>query len=321
MGAVRAAYLEELGPPAVIRYGTLPDPVPGPTDVLVAVEAVTVNHVDTFVRSGAYATPTPFPFVIGRDLVGHVVSGPGFATGERVWCNSLGHGGRQGSFSSLAVVPADRLYRLPHGIAATDAVAVFHPAATAYLGLFQQAGLSLGSTVYIGGAAGNVGDAAVRLAAAAGGRVLASARVEDFPAVHAAGAAEVFDYRDGDLHTLVRSAGPVDIYWDTSGHHDLHAAVSTLALGGRIVLSAALSAHPEVPVGALYTRDASLRGFVISNASVADLAAAAGVINRLLAAGALPARVAAVLPLSDARHAHEMIEAGELSARRVVLVP
>lgn len=318
MGAVRAAYIEELGRPSVIRYGALPDPVPGPTDVLVAVEAVTVNHVDTFVRSGAYPTPTPFPFVIGRDMVGRVaVSGGGFAVGERVWCNSLGHGGRQGSFSSLAVVPADRLYPLPDGVAATDAVPVFHPVATAYLGLFRHGGLSLGSTVYVGGAAGNVGDAAVRLAAASGARVLASARTEDFASVRAAGAVEVFDYRDVELHARL---GSVDLYWDTSGHHDLRAAVPVLAHGGRIVLSAALGAHPELPVGALYTRDASLRGFVISNASVADLAAASRVINHMLAAGALPARVAAVLPLSEARRAHEVVEAGELSGRRVVLV-
>jgi Alcohol dehydrogenase GroES-like domain len=79
--------------------------------VLVRTEALAVDQVDTLVRSGAYRTPTPFPFIIGRDLAGRVAaSGPGaadFAEGDRVWCNSLGHGGRQGSFAQHVVVAAE----------------------------------------------------------------------------------------------------------------------------------------------------------------------------------------------------------------------
>lgn len=117
---MRAAYVTELGAADVIRVGELPVPAGGPTDVLVRVEVVAVNPVDTMVRSGAYPTPTPFPFVIGRDLVGTVAEASpgaaGFAPGDRVWCNSLGHGGRQGSFAEYAVVPAERLYPLPAGL-------------------------------------------------------------------------------------------------------------------------------------------------------------------------------------------------------------
>jgi NADPH:quinone reductase-like Zn-dependent oxidoreductase len=97
---VHAAYITELGSPDVITYCELPRPVPGPTDVLVRVEAVAVDPVDLFVRSGAYRTPTPFPFVLGRDVVGTVAeAGPGasrFAVGDRVWSHSMGHAGRQG---------------------------------------------------------------------------------------------------------------------------------------------------------------------------------------------------------------------------------
>ncbi len=121
---MRAAYITELGPADAIRVGELPVPAIGPTDVLVRVEVVAVDPVDTMVRSGAYPTPTPFPFVVGRDLVGTVAVAPpgaaGFAPGDRVWCNSLGHGGRQGSFAGYAPVPAERLYHLP---AAVDPVA------------------------------------------------------------------------------------------------------------------------------------------------------------------------------------------------------
>ena len=141
---MRAAYITELGPPEAIRLGDLPVPEIGPTDVLAEVDTVTVNPVDTLVRSGGYQTPTPFPFVVGRDLVGTVAAVgagvTGFAAGDRVWCNSLGHGGRQGSFAEYAAVPAERLYRLPDGADPVAAVASFHPAATAYLALYGTAG-------------------------------------------------------------------------------------------------------------------------------------------------------------------------------------
>lgn len=151
-----AAYITELGSADAIRVGRLPVPQPGPTDVLVHAQAVAVNAVDTFVRSGTYRTPTPFPFVLGRDLVGTVAAvGPGaapFRVGQAVWCNSLGHGGRQGACAEYAVVPADRLYALPPGVDPVAAVAAVHPAATAYLGLFIHAHLRPGETVFVGGA-------------------------------------------------------------------------------------------------------------------------------------------------------------------------
>lgn len=104
-----------------------------------------VNHVDLFVRSVAFPTHTSFLFVIGRDLVGTVVAaGPGaadFSVGRRVWCNSLGHDGRQGAFSEYAVVSAERLYPLPAGVAPEEAAALLHGAATAHIGLNREASL------------------------------------------------------------------------------------------------------------------------------------------------------------------------------------
>src|SRR5699024_6878358 len=123
---MRAAYIEQVGAVGNIRFGELPVPRPGPTDVLVKMLASGVNHVDLFVRSGAFQTHTPFPFVIGRDLVGTVVTPGGgvhqFQPGDRVWCNSLGHDGRQGAIAEYAVVPAERLYPLPNDVAPKQAV-------------------------------------------------------------------------------------------------------------------------------------------------------------------------------------------------------
>lgn len=322
-----AAYIDALGPADSIQYGELPVPAVGPTDVLVAVEAVVVDPVDTFVRAGRFPTPTPFPFVVGRDLVGTVASyGPGvrgFAEGDRVWADSAGHGGRQGSFAEYAAVPADRLYHLPAGVDPVTAVAVAHPAATAFLGLFRHGGLHTGQAVYVGGGAGNVGTAAVQLAAAAGARVVVSAREDDFAHCRRAGAQTVVDYRDPELGDRIRSVAPdgLDVYWDTSGHHDLDLAAGLVARGGRIVLSAGMQARPEVPVGTVYTRDIALVGFVISNATVEELADAADLINERLADGTLTTRIADELPLSAAGEAHRRVEQGETSGMRVVLRP
>jgi NADPH:quinone reductase-like Zn-dependent oxidoreductase len=252
--------------------------------------------------------------VVGRDLVGTVAEAgagaAGFAPGDRVWCNSLGHDGRQGSFAEYAVVPAERLYRLPDGADPVASVAVLHPAATAYLALFRHGRLRAGQTVYLGGAAGNVGSAATSLARLGGARVLAGARAEDADWCRAAGAAEVLDYRDPDLPARLRALAPagIDLYIDTSGHLDLPTALDLLALRGRIVLLAGHARRLTLPAGSLYTNDRSILGFAISRATVGDLAEAASTLNSQLAAGTLPTRVRDLWPLDRAAEAHQAVE-------------
>lgn len=282
-----AAHITAPGPAEHIQYGPLPVLAPGPTDVLVEVRAVAVNPVDTFVRSGRYRTPMPFPFVVGRDLVGTVVScGSGvtvFSAGDQVWCNSLGHAGHQGAAAEFAVVPADRLYRLPTGVDPLAAVAVAHPAATAYLALFRHARLAAGETVFIAGGGGNVGAAAIELAAAAGARVIVSASAAKHELCGSRGAAVVVDYRAPDVAERIHASAPdgIDVHIDTSGHHDLRSALQLLAFRGRIVVLAGMGMVAELPVGDLYLRDASIIGFVISHATAGELAAAANRINQI----------------------------------------
>ncbi|MCY0904551.1 NADPH:quinone reductase [Arthrobacter sp. H14-L1] len=324
-----AAYVRRRGAAASIEVGRLPRPSPAANEVLVAVESVALNPVDTLVRSGRYRTNLPLPFVVGRDLVGTVVrSGTavqGFSTGGRVWCNSLGHDGRQGSFAEFAVVPADRLYRLPDGVDPETAIAVAHPTATAYLAWFVHGGLRPGQTVFVGGGAGNVGLAAVTTAALAGARVVASCRPEDFARCRRAGADAVIDYRDPALadHLTDRAPEGVDIFWDTSGHTDFAAAAGATVPGARVLITAApgaatsgtAAATTNVPLAQLYTRDISVLGFVISRASVADLAGAAGLINRMLVRNQLHARITERLPLEQTASAHEHMEAGTVTGR------
>lgn len=320
-----AAYITALGPPECIEIGDLPVPAPGPADVLVRTEAMAVDNVDILVRSGAYTTPTPFPFVIGRDMVGTVVAaGPGvtgFAEGDRVWCNSLGHAGRQGSFAQRVVVAADRLYHMPADVDPIRAVAVLHTAGTASLGLFRDARLRPGDTVIVGGGAGGVGSAVVQLAATSGAHVIATAAGHDAEWCRASGAKEVFDYRDKDLLAKLGDAAPdgADVYWDSSGHLDLPAIAPLLAVGARIIITATRDPTVSLPALHYYRQDVRVLGFAISNASTSDLAAIARIINSRLADNTLQPRIAAKMPLTAAAEAHRLQEAGNVKGRIVIL--
>src|SRR5690625_3536885 len=269
---MKAAFVRETGPAASIQIGSWPVPKCGPDDVLIKTAALAVNHVDLFIRSGVYQTPLPMPFVIGRDCVGQVAatgSGvEGFSVGDFVWCNSLGHEGRQGSFSEYVQAPADRVYPLPAGVDPQRAVAVLHTGAAAWLGLFREGRPQGGDTVFIAGAAGGVGGAAVQMARAIGARVLATASVKDAHWVASLGAEHVLDYRDPDLtaRLLDLAAGRVDIYWDQSGRHDFNQALQMLAPGGRVIVSAGLDATPALPIGELNTLDSCLGHLSLSDA-------------------------------------------------------
>ncbi|MEW2505549.1 MULTISPECIES: zinc-binding dehydrogenase [unclassified Amycolatopsis] len=312
---MKAAFVGKPGPVEEIRFGELPDPVPALGEVLVDVVAGSVNPVDTFVRNGMWPVPGPWPLVLGRDFVGRVVdSANGFAAGETVWGNSLGHGGRQGAVAERVAVAADRLYRLPAGVDPFDAVAVVHPAATAYLALFTHGGLRAGQTVLVVGGGGNVGTALIELAAAAGARVVATASAADLDHCVTRGADVALDYRRTDL------PDGIDLYVDTSGTNDLETAVAHLAFRGRIVLLAGPRSRPVLPAGELYLNDQSVVGFVISRASAAELADAAAALNERFAAGGLRPRAVERVPFAEAADAHGRMERGELHGRRIVLV-
>ena len=114
---MKAAYIEETGGPENLKYGDLPDPTPTAGEVLVRVRAVSVNPIDTYVRSGMVGTELPMPFIVGSDLAGTVEAvGEGvtqWKVGDRVWGANQGGHGRQGTAAELACVGADWLHSTP----------------------------------------------------------------------------------------------------------------------------------------------------------------------------------------------------------------
>ena len=325
---MRAAYIEGFGGPEVIRYGELPDPEPGPGQVLVRAGAVAVDNVDTYVRSGAWPTPVSFPLAVGRDLVGTVAAaGPevtGFAPGDRVWTNSAGYDGRPGATAELAVVAQDRLYRLPDGADPVRFVAVLHPGATAYGVLIRRARLRPGETVAVAGANGAVGMCLVQVAAATGAHVVAVVRSHGEPGQDAPtarrlddlGASRVVVVQDIGQAPVAAAHGPggrgIDVLVDATGRMAVAEAAPHLNPRGRIVLIAGRDRRIELDQWSFYTRELQLLGFIMSAMTTGELAAAAAWINHRHSVRPLEVSVGDVLPFSSAAHAHTLTERGEL---------
>lgn len=330
---MKAAYIEQPGPPESIRYADLPAPQPQPGEVLVRVKAVAVNPIDTYIRAGVVAMNLPKPFILGCDVAG-VVELVGadvaqFKPGDRVWGSNQGLFGRQGTFAELACVDAQWLYKTPDGVSDETAAATALVGITAHLGLFRRARVQSGETVLVNGGAGGVGSVVVQMAKAAGARVLAVAG----GAAHVAkclelGADAAVDYRSEDVAARVKAFAPagVNVLWETRREADFEWAVPLLSARGRMVLMAGREARPVFPVGPFYVKDCELHGFAMFNYSAPEQRACAEDINRWLAAGTLRANIDRVLPLAEAAAAHRLQEdntlrkAGTL-AGKIVLKP
>jgi NADPH:quinone reductase len=315
---VKAAYIDALGDAASIRYGQLPDPVAGPDQAVVRVEAVAVNTVDTFVRSGRWPTEVNFPLAIGRDLVGTVVEVGASVTdpqpGQRVWTNSAGYGGRAGATAELVAVDRDRLYELPPQADPTSFVAAVHPAATAHGALVGKARLRADDCVAVIGANGSVGMCMIQVAAGHGAEAIAVVRNERAgERLRALGAASVVIAEASDApRAAARAASAgVDVFVDTTRHVDMSAVPEQLNSRGRIVLVAA-QGRLEVDLWQIYTNEIQFLGFIMSAMTRSELAAAAAWINSTHRSRPLSVSVGQVLGFEAAGQAHLLLESGRL---------
>lgn len=330
---MKAAYIEETGPPEVIQYGDLPQPEPGPRQALVKVSAVSLNPVDTYIRNGANYWELPKPFVVGCDLAGTVESvGPEctwLKPGMRVWSTNQGLMGRQGTFAEYCCVDEDWLYESPENVSDQDLAACSLVGVTAHLGLVRAANLQAGEKIFVNGGTGGVGSMVVQMAKAIGAEVIATAGSEEkVAACLELGADQAINYKESDISDSVSQFAPqgVNVYWETIREPNFDAIVSYMAERGRIVLMAGRDARPEFPVGPFYVKECSLLGVVMFKATPDEMRASANDINAWLSSGKLKARISTEMPLSDAAKAHRLQEENTLNkagtlAGKIVLVP
>jgi len=196
---MKAILIRAFGPPEVMKVEEVPDPRPGPGQVMVKIHAVGVNPVETYIRSGAYARLPALPFTPGNDAAG-VVEGVGdgvehLRAGDRVFLT----GTISGAYAEKALCQEGQVHRLPDRTSFSQGAAVNTPYSAAYRALFQRARAIPGEAVMIHGATGGVGIAAVQLARAAGMTVIGTGGTEKGRGRRAAGCSEkVAVLRKGD---------------------------------------------------------------------------------------------------------------------------
>ncbi|MCX6398878.1 MAG: NADPH:quinone oxidoreductase family protein [Propionibacteriales bacterium] len=256
---MRAIQVLDTTGPEDIAVSEVPDPTPGPDDVLVEVHAVGVSFPDLLLSRGEYQLRPEPPFTLGVDYAGVVVSGPGFEPGQRV----AGVGGYGGG-AELVAGPRAATFALPDSVSFEEAAALPMNYLTALFALDERGGLKQGETVLVHGAAGGVGTAALQVAKALGARTIAVVSTDEKAAfARAAGADEtvlVEGFKDA-VHTLTGGKG-VDVVLDVVGGSLFTDSLRSLAPQGRVLVVgfAAGEGIPEVKVNRLLLNNVDVRG-------------------------------------------------------------
>jgi NADPH2:quinone reductase len=324
---VKAVRIHEYGGPEVLTYEDVADPEPGPTQVLVRVEAATVNPVDVAVRENRFPTPRQPPKTIGSDGSGVVervgAEVTGVNPGDEVLFSGLGVGS-EGSYAEYALIAEAQAVTKPPSLSFVDAAALGMVFPTAYYGLVTRGALEAGETVLVQGGAGGVGSASIQIARARGARVLTTVSgAEAADLVRSLGAEVAIDYKTEDVVARVNELTDgrgIDLVHELVISANLPGDFKLLAKGGRIVCTGQGPA-PEVPlpIGAALAGDATLLFMSLNNAGRAGVAAIMREIAAMAAAGTVRAVVGATLPLAEARRAHELLEDEHVG--KIVLLP
>jgi NADPH2:quinone reductase len=330
---VRAIVVRAPGGFEALGVAEVPDPVPGPGEVLVDVAAAGVNRADLLQRAGHYPPPPGAPAWPGLEVSGVVAAlGPGVAlpddggwrVGQKVAALLAG-----GGYAERVAVPAGQLLPVPSSVALVDAAALPEAACTAWTNLVGTGGLRAGQTVLVQGGSGGVGSVAVQIAAALGARVIATAgSAERALRCVQLGAELGIDHRAGDVVGAVLEATDgrgVDVVLDVLGAGGLAANLAMLATGGRlVVIGLQRGARAEIDLGLLLARRLTVAGTTLRSRPAAEKAAIVAAVRAnvwpMLDDGRLRPVVHARLPLDRAGDAHRLLESGTVFGK-ILLVP
>ena len=301
---MKAGRIHYFGPPNAIVIDEIPCPAPEEGELVVRVAAAGVGPWDAFIREGKSVVQLSLPVILGADLAGTVDS-----VGTRVHqykpCDEVvGVTNKQfcGAYAEYAVASAQMLAAKPRSLSFVEAASVPVVAVTAYQMLFDYALLKAGQAVLIHGASGNVGGYAVKLAKQAELQVFATAGPGDLDYVRGLGAEMVVDYETTKFEDAVP---PVDAVLDTVGGETQHRSFRVLKPGGILVSS--VSPPPQ--------RAGFRSAFFLVDVTATRL----DTLARLLDSRKLTTAVGTVLPLEEARKAHEMLAGAPHERGKIVL--
>jgi len=303
----------------------VPEPRPGPDDVLIRVRACGVNFADALIVQGTYQEKPPLPFTPGLEVTGEIVAMgrdvAGFATGQRVaaLCTT-------GGYAETVTAPAAVTVQIPDSMPYETAAGFLVAYGTAHVGLEDRARLGAGETLLVHGAAGGVGLAAVEVGKAMGATVIATAGSQDKRALAASrGADHVIDYRAGEFKDLVKMLTDdrgADVIFDPVGGSVLAQSMRCIAWGGRLlVIGFAAGDIPQVPAGLVLVKNISLIGVYWGAYRMHDPGVITGSLHRLFKwfeEGALRPMVSETLPLERAAQAMRRLLAREAQGKIVL---
>lgn len=301
---MRAVVCRSYGPPESLELDDVPEPVPGPGQLLVRVHAAAVNFPDVLFIAGKYQVKIPPPFIPGNEIAGEVLAaGPGapFSPGQRVAGTTFG------AFAEQALLDATQATVVPDDADFAAAAAFGVTYRTAYHALRSTAAVAAGDWVVVLGAAGGVGLAAVDLAVAMGARVLAAASSpEKLELCRQRGAEALVDYDREDLKSRIRelTGDAARVVLDPVGGAYAEPALRGLARGGTFVtLGYAAGSIPAIPLNLILLKDICVRGMEIRtfmtdypDEAVRDIEELA----QMFAAGTVRPYIGARFPLSEA---------------------
>lgn len=320
---MKAIRVHEFGGPEVMRLEDVPDPIPGKGEVLVRVHAAGVNPVDNYIRTGTYARKPQLPYTPGMDGGGVVESvGEGvtrYKPGDRVYINQS----TTGTYAEKALCPEAGVHRLPERASYAQGAAIGVPYGTAFRALLQKAKAQPGETIFIHGASGGVGIAAVQLARGHRMRVIGTASTDrGRELVHKEGAHEVLDHKSAGyldrLQELTGGKGP-NVILEMLANVNLARDMGVLGMRGRIVVIGNRGSI-EINPRDLMARDGVIFGMTLFNVNEHDMAAIHGELVSGLDNGMLKPVIGQEIPLAEAPRAHEeVMKSGAYG--KIVLVP
>lgn len=325
---MRAIEVSETGGPEVLNYTEVAQPEPGPGELLIKAEAIGVNYIDTYFRSGQY--PRPLPFVLGSEVCGTVVAagpeaGDDIAVGDRVVSPSA-----NGGYAEFCTAPAYLTAKVPDAVSSEVAASALLKGLTAQYLLKSVYAVQSGESILIHAGAGGVGLILTQWATALGARVITTVSTPEKEALsRQAGAAEVLPYPDDAgqfgqrIRALTDGAGVAAVY-DGVGATTFDASLASLSVRGTLALFGAASG-PVAPVdpqrlnhaGSVYLTRPSLAHFIRTGPEFSSRAAA---LFEVIESGAVRVEVGHSYPLADAARAHIDLQ-GRKTSGSIVLLP
>jgi NADPH2:quinone reductase len=318
---MKAIVVREFGGPDVMKIEDVPQPSPGPGQILIRVRAVGVNPVDTYIRSGMYARKPELPYTPHADIAGEVeAAGSGVSKvkrGDRVYAYMTAGG------AEFALGEEWQVQRLPDRVSFQQGAAMGVPYGTAWRALFLKAQAKPGETVLVHGASGGVGVAAVQIARAHGMRVIGTAGSEDgLRLVREQGAHYVLNHREPNyLQQIPASTGghAPDVILEMLANVNLDRDLDVLAVRGRVMVIGNRG-RVEIDPRKMMGKDGTILGMTLFNTTREEFGLIHAALVAGLEAGTLNPVIGKELPLDQAAQAHvAVMEPGAFG--KIVLIP